>query len=106
MCLSTCREKGYLFSGLESGIECHCGNEPADNFKWAWYGKCNDRCAGNSNQICGGSNAMSLYSTTKFDLDGLCVVNYPQPRQIFDGLSLIGQKDLSVEFCRTTCQGL
>ena len=105
MCLSICREKGFLFSGLEYGIECYCGNESAETFEWAWYGKCNDRCAGDSNQICGGSNAMSLYSTTKFYLNGLCVFNYPSPRQVFDGLSLAGQKNLTIEMCRNICQG-
>ena len=63
LCLSTCREKGYTYSGLQWQIECYCGNGPRENFKWAWFDKCDDKCAGNSDQICGGSNAMSIYST-------------------------------------------
>ena len=63
LCLSTCREKGYDYSGLQWQIECHCGNEPTSAFQWAWFGKCNDKCAGNSNQVCGGSHAMSVYTT-------------------------------------------
>jgi len=63
MCLGVCRDKGFRYSGLQWQIECHCGNEPAQGFQWAWFGKCNDKCAGNSNQVCGGSQAMSVYTT-------------------------------------------
>ena len=62
MCLTTCRDKGFRFSGLEWQIECYCGNEPVQGFEWTWLNKCNERCAGNSNQICGGSHAMSVYT--------------------------------------------
>ena len=62
MCLTTCREKGFRYSGLEWQIECYCGDEPVQGFKWTWLNKCNEKCAGNSNQICGGSNAMSVYT--------------------------------------------
>ena len=63
MCLSTCGGKGFDYSGLQWQIECHCGNEPAQGFQWAWFDKCNNKCAGNSNQVCGGSHAMSVYTT-------------------------------------------
>ena len=62
MCLTTCREKGFRYSGLEWQIECYCGDEPVQGFKWTWLNKCNERCPGNSNQICGGSNVMSVYT--------------------------------------------
>ena len=63
MCLTTCREKGFRYSGLQWKIECYCGNEPANGFEWAWLNKCDQKCAGDSNQICGGSNALSVFST-------------------------------------------
>ena len=63
MCLATCRQKGFLFSGLEWQIECYCGNQPTKGFKWAWSNKCNERCSGNSNQVCGGSHALSVYTS-------------------------------------------
>ena len=62
MCLTTCRDKGFQFSGLEWQIECYCGDEPVGGFEMAWLSKCNERCAGNSNQICGGLHALSVYT--------------------------------------------
>ena len=63
MCLKTCRQKKYRYSGLQWQIECYCGNEPTNGFDWAWLNKCDTKCAGDSNQICGGSGAMSVFST-------------------------------------------
>ena len=52
--------KGLPYSGLEWSCECHCGYEPEDGFEWVWPSKCNDRCSGDSNQNCGGSNALRI----------------------------------------------
>ena len=62
-CIATCTEKGFDFAGLEWGIECHCGNEPSVGFDLAWFGKCDESCAGDKKQICGGSGAMSVFLT-------------------------------------------
>ena len=62
MCLSACRQQGLKYAGLEWQIECHCGEKPKQGFEWAWSDKCDDKCAGDSNQICGGSLAMSVYT--------------------------------------------
>ena len=87
-------------------IECHCENEPVNGFEWAWFGKCNDRCAGNSNQICGGSNAMSLHTTPGVNLDGLCIYDYPSPRRVLDEMSITGQTNMSITVCENICKGL
>ena len=62
MCLAACQENGFRYAGLEWQIECYCGDEPVQGFEWTWIDKCNNRCAGNSNQICEGSLAMSVYT--------------------------------------------
>ena len=62
MCVSVCKEKGFSFSGLQERKKCFCGEAPEVGFQWAWLDKCDDNCAGDSKQKCGGSNAMSLYS--------------------------------------------
>ena len=62
-CVSTCVGLGYTVSGVEYGVQCFCGNyivnggtlAPADT-------DCNVACAGNSKEMCGGGNRMSIYS--------------------------------------------
>ena len=106
MCLAACRSKGYPFSGLQWQCECHCGFEPENGFEWAWSDKCSDRCAGNSDQICGGSNAMSIWTTPQKYLSGLCVNDYPQNRRVLNEFSITGLKNLTVQNCESICQGL
>ena len=77
LCLSICRKKRFFYAGLQWQIECYCGNEPKTEFEWAWKDKCNESCAGDRFQICGGSNALSLYSTPPSILIGLCILNNP-----------------------------
>ena len=105
MCLSICRSKGYPFSGLQWQCECHCGYEPADGFEWAWSDKCDERCVGDSNQICGGSNAMSVWTTPPEELHGVCVNDYPQNRRVLDEFSITGLTNLTIEHCSSLCQG-
>ena len=106
MCLSICRSKGFHYSGLEWQCECHCGNEPHGVFEWAWPDKCDDRCSGDSNQICGGSNAMSVYTTPNIDPNGLCIYDYPENRRVLKGYSVTGDKNMTVEYCQDMCSGL
>lgn len=105
LCLSTCRQKGFRYSGLQWQIECFCGNEP-NQFVWAWPNKCNDRCAGNSYQICGGSSSLSVYSTPRTNFDGLCIYNYPSPRQILNDKRIAGYNNMTIDYCRTICEGI
>ena len=104
LCLSTCREKGFSYSGLQWQIECYCGNGPREKFKWAWFDKCDDKCAGNSDQICGGSNAMSIYSTPLLKPGGLCIYDFPSPRRVLDKLSIKGLQNLTIENCSNICK--
>ena len=104
MCIWICGSNGYQFAGLEWQIECHCGNEPAKGFKWAWPNKCNDRCPGNHNQVCGGSDALSIYSVPEKDMDGICV--YDHPNRILDGHSDLEVEDLTVQKCQRICSGV
>ena len=103
-CLSICRSKGYPFSGLEWSSECHCGHAPEDGFKWAWSDKCDKRCAGDLKQICGGSEAMSVWNTPPETLIGYCVNDYP--RRVLNDFSITGLKDLTIVSCKNICKGL
>ena len=105
-CLSICRSREFQYSGVQWQIECYCGNEPeGTGFKWAWPSKCNDRCAGDSNQICGGTNAMSVYTTPPKDPQGICIYDYPH-RRVLDDYSITGHKNMSVINCKNICSGL
>lgn len=104
-CLSICRSKGFPYSGLEWSCECHCGHAPEEGFEWAWSDKCDDRCAGDSNQNCGGSDAMSLWNTPPKEFIGFCVNDYPQNRRVLNDFSITGLLDLTIESCGEICKG-
>lgn len=58
LCVSKCSGNGFAYAGVQYGKWCFCGNQygksgPATN--------CDIRCAGDPNQICGGSWANSVY---------------------------------------------
>ena len=104
MCLSICKSRNFKYAGLEWQIECHCDNEFQSSLQWAWSRKCDDRCAGDANQICGGSYALSLWSVPSKSLDGICVFNSPT-NGILDDYQEKGHQNLTVEKCQSICQG-
>ncbi|OCK86428.1 WSC-domain-containing protein [Lepidopterella palustris CBS 459.81] len=62
-CLASCSTAGYSLAGVEYGVECHCGNSFDNGGGPAPDGSvgCSFPCAGNSAEICGGSNRLSMY---------------------------------------------
>lgn len=64
MCMGLCGGKGYTYAGLEFGSQCFCGNTLPSRATPipGVIGACTQRCKGNSAQICGNANALSLYS--------------------------------------------
>lgn len=61
-CTNTCNGSGYKIAGLEFGQECYCGNVIAASAQKTTDEGCNDVCTGNSSQICGDQNRLSIYS--------------------------------------------
>lgn len=61
-CGQFCSSKGYSYYGTEYGDECYCGNDISQLVSLS-SSSCQYTCAGWSSQYCGGSNALSLYST-------------------------------------------
>lgn len=56
-CTAKCSAEGYAFSGLEYSDQCWCGPfEPLQTST-----ACNMACSGNGADVCGGSNALSVY---------------------------------------------
>ena len=105
MCLAICRSRNFKYAGLEWQIECYCDNELRSNLKWAWQRKCDDRCAGDIYQNCGGSHALSLWSVPSKNLDGVCIFNSPE-NEILGEYQEKGHQNLTVEKCQSICQGM
>lgn len=60
-CIAFCSSKGFAVAGTEYSRECYCGvalpNQAAAD-------GCNMACSGDSTQVCGGPNRLSVYSST------------------------------------------
>ncbi|KAE9379342.1 WSC-domain-containing protein [Stipitochalara longipes BDJ] len=59
LCTSFCA--GYAYFGIEYSDECYCGNTLEGGSGIVTDGRCSMTCAGNTTEICGGSNGLSLY---------------------------------------------
>ncbi|CAE6401549.1 unnamed protein product [Rhizoctonia solani] len=65
-CVSACATRGYSLAGAEYANECYCGN----SFSGTTTGggsvppesECNMPCAGDSSQICGAGDRLSVYA--------------------------------------------
>lgn len=62
-CIQECESQGYLYAGMEYSSQCFCGNSIPSSVTPTAFGQCNMPCAGNSSEICGGGNLLSLYKT-------------------------------------------
>ncbi|KAF2495129.1 WSC domain-containing protein [Lophium mytilinum] len=64
-CVDFCKGKGSKYAGVEYSGECYCGNSiAADRAPVKGVaGNCLMKCNGNTNEICGGAAAISLYQT-------------------------------------------
>jgi hypothetical protein len=63
LCQTTCQAAGYTYAGTEYSGECYCANEILNGGGPAPDGDalCNMACYGNSTEICGGQNRLSLF---------------------------------------------
>ena len=58
-CVKHCDSIGKSIAGTENGGQCFCGNALVNSV--AITGLCSSPCNGNSNEICGGPGALSIY---------------------------------------------
>jgi hypothetical protein len=59
-CIATCKAKGFLFAGVQSGESCLCGNSYG---RYGTANNCTMTCTGNRNEACGGSYSNIVYAT-------------------------------------------
>ena len=57
---------GYTYAGMADGYECYCGNSE-DNLN-GLSTDCNVPCSGDSNNICGGDDSLSVYKIGTFQI--------------------------------------
>ncbi|KAK6393348.1 hypothetical protein LTR65_002639 [Meristemomyces frigidus] len=69
LCTATCAQAGYAIAGIGYGTRCFCGNYLTYEAQEVIDSSCGTPCAGNSSEICGGGNRLSLFS------NGVPVVN-------------------------------
>ncbi|CAN0069455.1 unnamed protein product, partial [Ectocarpus sp. 6 AP-2014] len=60
MCEAECT--GNTYFGMQYGTECFCGGESTDLLQHGESTACDYECSGDSEQVCGGFYAMSVYS--------------------------------------------
>ncbi|XP_033126534.1 membrane cofactor protein-like, partial [Anneissia japonica] len=69
-CTDLCHRRGFLYSGLEAGNQCFCGNnfDPLNppNGKPPNNDNCTEPCSGDSSQICGGDLQIVIYKNDYF----------------------------------------
>jgi hypothetical protein len=53
----------YAFYGLEYADECYCGNAIINGAYQTEASACDTPCGGNSSQVCGGNNLLSIYQS-------------------------------------------
>jgi len=62
-CVAYCNQRGYSMAGTEYGGQCFCANTLAKGSSKLDDSKCNMPCEGDSSETCGGSLALSVYSS-------------------------------------------
>lgn len=74
-CVSVCKGNGFRYAGLEHYGVCYCGNTV--NGQQLDEEQCNYPCTGNSSQICGGTDIISIYQDPTFlPVDEVTVADY------------------------------
>ncbi|KAF3024289.1 hypothetical protein E8E14_013332 [Neopestalotiopsis sp. 37M] len=76
-CLGACLKGGFPFAGTEYSQECYCGVVLGNDTAQVDAGECAMPCTGNSSQVCGGPDRLSLYVAR--DLQSLEPCGYEPP---------------------------
>lgn len=73
-CITVCASKGYTVAGMEYSSQCFCDDYLRDNTTRADSDSaCAMSCSGDSGEICGGPNLLSVYSK-----GGLTILPVPE----------------------------
>ena len=66
-CLDLCCSRGFIYAGLESSLECYCGDVDTeyDVLGRLPDSQCGHRCGGNNGERCGGTFEIQIYDCSK-----------------------------------------
>ena len=61
-CFEHCKLKGYKYAGVQARTWCHCGNTKPPAWRLKPSDECNNECAGDNSQKCGGPWRLMIYN--------------------------------------------
>lgn len=67
-CTTWCASNKFSYCGLEYGSECYGDYNLPENYATAPESDCSMPCAGNSSQICGNGNRLSVYTSGRMEV--------------------------------------
>ncbi|KAJ7592059.1 WSC domain-containing protein [Mycena floridula] len=112
-CIAFCSSSDYLYSGVEFGQECYCDSAIQVPGVQAPSTECNMPCKGNSSEVCGAGNRLSIFSNTAEPLPVIpqsvgtwvyqgCFTDSIQNRTLSTGINI--PAGVSASTCTATCQ--
>ncbi|KXX73991.1 putative fungistatic metabolite [Madurella mycetomatis] len=116
ICETFCTGQGSTLWGLEYGGECYCGDVLAQGSFPAFSTDCAMPCGGDTAEVCGGPNRLSLYGTsaeppavtpyphdpvTETQYEG-CWTEVPGVRAL-EGVSAVSASDMTIDGCANYC---
>ncbi len=110
-CQSFCLQNNYGLAGTHNGTDCSCGNG-LQSYSAVGATGCDTPCAGNSSEICGGKDTLSVWNSTKTDIPATTVksVGAYVAKGCYNGPALTGgskyenSTGMTVESCVAFCQ--
>jgi hypothetical protein len=103
----------FQYFGVEYGDECYCGNSRATSSVSAAESECSMPCAGNKNEMCGGSSRLNVYKNSLYKpiveptISGYtyqgCYNDTVQSRVLKD--TTTSSNSMTVEACASFCGG-
>lgn len=110
-CVNYCGQRNYIYSGLEAGSECHCGNSLASSGTVATVSDCNFGCSGSGSEVCGGAFRLTVFMSnqtqTQQTINGWNALGCFSDNiifRVFTGFHSVSFNNNTIENCLSTCQ--
>ncbi|WKT52500.1 Carbohydrate-binding WSC [Fusarium oxysporum f. sp. vasinfectum] len=104
-CQSYCLSYSWYVFGLQNGDSCLCDSRLRMDSRLVDDSKCNIHCNGNTTNLCGGSDAVQVFSDEsllRVEHTSLGCFIQNDSKHVLDG-ETIDEKDMSVEKCASIC---